>query len=642
MKLLPVSPRSAGLFMILILTLSPFSLASNENPENDHGPPSLQDSLSLDAFMDGIMQAHMDNQHIAGATVAILHEGDTALFKGYGYADLANDVKADPDTTLFRIGSISKLFTWIAVLQQVEEGQLDLDRDINHYLSDFRIPETYDKPVTLRSLMSHTPGFEDILLRLFIREDDPVPSLKEIFQNQMPRRIMPPMEEAAYSNHGTGLAQYLVEKTTGKPLEQYVEQHILEPLGMTRTTFRQPLPEELRPDLSNGYAYEDGIFQAKPFEMVPMAGAGGASTTAGDMLVFMECLLNETRHDTISLLDSTTYATMKEPVLTHAKGMNPARHGFMDLSKEHITIIGHGGNTFLFHSLLALLPEHDTAIFISFNTDTAGRSYHKVLELFLERYFPPPPAPEPLSLEMEYLQGFTGTYMSNRRPHSDILKIIGLMNQVEVSADDDQLRYKDFLGDVHYPEPIDSTTFYLEKNQTKIGFHRQSEGNAQKLYISNYPIMAFNRIEGLYSPGLHLTLFAVTLACILYILLFWPWAHFLRRHYEKNPKTPHALPFIVKLTAWIPAALFLLFYILLFISAGGEEIVFGIPAGIRIGLFLPLAAIPFVLIMIWSSIVIWKSPRIRNLSRIFYTLACLAFLLSYWQLYFWNLLGWSY
>ncbi|MFO7873321.1 MAG: serine hydrolase domain-containing protein [Bacteroidales bacterium] len=642
MKLFSLSPFFSLSVLAFILLFSPMVLVADEATGMQDDTPSLEDSLYLDAFMDGIMQAHMDNQHIAGATVAILHEGDTALFKGYGYADLANEVKVDPDTTLFRIGSISKLFTWIAVLQQVEKGHLDLDRDINDYLSDIRIPETYDKPVTLRSLMSHTPGFEDILLRLFIREDQPVPALKEIFQNQMPRRIMPPMEEAAYSNHGTGLAQYIVEQTTGKPFEQYVEQHILEPLGMTRTTFRQPLPEELRPDVSNGYAYEDGIFQVKPFEVVPMAGAGGASTTASDMLVFMECLLNEARHDTISLLDSATYATMKEPVLTHTKGMNPARHGFMDLSKEHITIIGHGGNTFLFHSLLALLPEHDTAIFISFNTDTAGRSYHKVLELFLEQYFPPPPAPDPLSLDMEYLEGFTGTYMSNRRPHSDILKIIGLMNTLEVSADNDQLRFKDFFGDVHYPVPIDSTTFYLEKTHTKIGFQRPADENAQKLYISNYPIMAFNRIEGLYSPGLHLTLFVVTLICILYILLFWPWAYFLKRHYEKNPKAPHTLPFIVKLTAWIPAALFLLFYILLFISAGGEEIVFGIPAGIRIGLFLPLAAIPFVLMMIWSSIVIWKSPGIRLLSRIFYNLACLAFLLSYWQLYFWNLLGWNY
>ncbi|MGM0649816.1 MAG: serine hydrolase domain-containing protein [Bacteroidota bacterium] len=172
----------------------------------------------------------MDEMKIAGASISLIHNGELLLNKGYGYADIEEDRKVDPDRTLFRLGSISKLFTWIAVLQQVEQGSLNLDADINQYLTSFSIPETYEEPVTLRSLMSHTPGFEDVLLHLFLREGDPVPPLEEQFSEKLPRRIMPPLREAAYSNHGAGLAQLLVEKASGMPFEEYAASYIFTPL----------------------------------------------------------------------------------------------------------------------------------------------------------------------------------------------------------------------------------------------------------------------------------------------------------------------------------------------------------------------------------------------------------------------------
>ena len=638
-----LTPLGFILLLSLLLATSGSLPVRGADPEPGMTIPSLRDSLELAAFMDGLMASTMDGHRAAGAMVSIIQDGDLLFQRGYGYANIADSVKVDPGRTLFRIGSTSKLFTWIAVLQQVEAGRLDLDRDVNDYLVSFQVPDTYEEPVTLRSLLSHTPGFEDVLLKLFMRDGDDIPSLEEILTKQMPRRVRPPLEEAAYSNHGTGLAQYLVEKVSGLPFETYADRHIFEPLGMESSTFSQPLPRRLANRMATGYAFSDGAFREEGFEIVPMTGAGGASTTAADMTIFMDALLNHGRRDTIQIMDSLTFSIMKTPLLTHAKGMNPTLHGFLDTSPQHVRVIGHGGNTFLFHSQLALFPEHDTGLFVSFSGSDAALAYDQVMKHFIQRFFPDQEeAPPAIELDKEYLEGFAGTYLSNRRPHSDILKVIGLTNRVEVKVEGNKLLYTDFFGNSHLMPAIDSTTFRIPEKNTLVGFARAPGEKAQQLYMSDYPIMAAERPGRLYNAGLHIFILVVTLTCILYILIVWPWLYFARRLYDKKPRTRKPLPVFSRTVAWVTSLFLLLFYLLVFMAAGGEEIIFGIPPGIRIGLFFPLAAIPFILLMLASNVYIWKQPQTKNLSRLFYSLTTLVFILAFWQLYFFNMLGWQY
>src|ERR1700719_51945 len=127
-------------------------------------PHPVGDANDLEAFFDGALLVQLESKHIAGAVVAVV-VGDKLVFaKGYGYADVETRRKVDPEKTLFRIASISKLFTWTAVMQLVEEGKIDLDADVNKYLKDLQIPATFEKPVTLKNLLTHTPGFEDHVL----------------------------------------------------------------------------------------------------------------------------------------------------------------------------------------------------------------------------------------------------------------------------------------------------------------------------------------------------------------------------------------------------------------------------------------------------------------------------------------------
>ena len=239
-------------------------------PAPARGAPT--DAEELERFIDGVMAAHLRDHEVAGATVAVVRGGSLLFSKGYGHADADGRNPVDPATTLFRIGSVTKPFTWVAVLQLRDQGLLDLDADVNQYL-DFQIPGTYEEPITLRHILTHPPGFEDRVFGLFGITDEVTRG--EWLRANMPARVRPPGTQPSYSNYASALAGYIVERVSGMPWESYVEAHILEPLRMTYATARHPLPQDLAPHMSGGFASEDGQFVAKPFEHLgAMAPAG--------------------------------------------------------------------------------------------------------------------------------------------------------------------------------------------------------------------------------------------------------------------------------------------------------------------------------------------------------------------------------
>src|SRR5260221_7984229 len=267
---------------------------------------SLEDTLQLKAFMDGIFLTHLRDKHIAGATVSIVKDGKSLLTEGYGFSDVRARHPVNADSTLFRIGSISKMFTWISIMELVAQGKLKLDEDINHYLNDFKIPEAYPEPITLKHLMTHTAGFEDHVIGLFRRDSSYLKPLGQILARELPARVRPAGGVASYSNHGAGIASYIVEQATGKNFNDYVENNILIPLKMNVTTFRQPLPSFLKPMMSKGYAYTHNELTEKPFEYVPLYPIGGASFSALDMAKLMSALFKNGRYNRSPLLGKAT------------------------------------------------------------------------------------------------------------------------------------------------------------------------------------------------------------------------------------------------------------------------------------------------------------------------------------------------
>ncbi len=420
---------------------------------SDEAPAPAITAADVGAWLDGFLPFALASGDVAGAVVVVVKDGRMLVQRGYGYADVAAGRPVHPESTLFRIGSVSKLFTWTAVMQLVETGRLDLDRDINDYL-DFDVPARDGQPMTMRHLMTHTPGFEEAIKNLITDDPGRLRPLNEYLKRWTPARIFPPGEVPAYSNYGVSLAGYIVERISGESLDDYLDAHIFAPLAMTTATSRQPLPEALTSQMSRAYATASGPSQ--PFELVTLAPAGSATASGADMAKFMIAWLGGGRTDGGTILEPETVRQVFGTRLAVVPPLNGMLLGFMEQDRKGRRIIGHGGDTLYFHSSLDLFPDDGVGVFLSMNsTGTAGAAYDirtALLDNFADRYFPVPdvvPAVDDASAA-EHARLMTGVYKASRRAQSSFLALPYLFSQVEVSfTEDDGLRVPaltDFSG----------------------------------------------------------------------------------------------------------------------------------------------------------------------------------------------------
>lgn len=391
--------------------------------------------VDADAWLDGFMPYALARGDVAGAVVVVVKDGQILTQRGFGYADVARRKQVDPATTLFRPGSVSKLFTWTAVMQQVEAGKLDLDADVNQYL-DFKIPAYQGKPITLRHIMTHTAGFEEIIKGL-LTFDKPVPSLGDVLKRRIPEQIYAPGTTPAYSNYATALAGYIVERVSGMSFDDYLDRNIFGRLGMQYSSFRQPLPAKLKPHMSQGYALGSG--EAKAYELIGMAPAGAAAISGGDMGKFMIAHLNQGG----ALLSPATAARMYAPQPSAIPALNTMALGFYEQKINGRRSISHGGDTVYFHSDLWIFPEENVGLYISMNSDgkdgVARVLRGRLFEEFADRYLPDPKkaAPVELPTAKEHAKLLVGTWTNSRRIDSSFAKIIGLIGDIKIGLDAD-------------------------------------------------------------------------------------------------------------------------------------------------------------------------------------------------------------
>src|ERR1035438_452151 len=303
------------------LALQP-SASAKAPSASDTGTHELS-RADLEAFLNGFVPYALKNADIAGLTLVVVKDGQILFEKGYGDADVRTERAMDPGLTLIRPGSTSKLFTWTAVMQLVEQGKLDLDRDINDYL-DFKVNSSFSKPITMRNLMTHRAGFEEGIKSILTYDPKQFITTEDYLKNHPRPTLFPPGEVPAYSNYGAALAGYIVQRVSGEPFEGYVERHICAPLGMPRSPFQQPVPERLRADLSQGYMTASE--PPRRFEMITTAPAGGMSTTADDMAKFMIAYLQEGRYQENRILKPETVHQMFEPAVHQIDDLRSEEH----------------------------------------------------------------------------------------------------------------------------------------------------------------------------------------------------------------------------------------------------------------------------------------------------------------------------
>jgi CubicO group peptidase (beta-lactamase class C family) len=494
--------------------------------------------VDVEAWLDGFMPYALAAGDIAGGVVVVVKDGAVLLQKGYGFSDVERRKLVAPDSTLFRAGSVSKLFTWTAVMQLVEEGKLELDRDVNAYL-DFVIPAYDGKPITLRNIMTHTPGFEESVRYLIGDDSTNVIPLERLMKIALPKRVFAPGTTPAYSNYAVSLAGYIVARVSGQPFDERIEKKVFQPLGMTRSTFRQPLPADLKPLMSQGYVLGSG--DPKPFEIVQPAPAGSVSATGADMAKFMIAHLNGgagiLRPETARLMHTTT--------LTIVPPLNRMALGFYEQNINGRRVISHGGDTQWFHSYLWLFPDDRVGLFVSVNSagreGASGLVRDALFTEFADRYFPSPLPDTRVdsATAAAHARMMSGVYSGSRGSFTNFMRVVELFSQTKLSVDDKgKLVAPALTGTNHQPlEWVEIAPFVWRDENSGMRLAAKVENNHVVRWSvdSASPFLVFDPTPWYRSSAWLVPALSVSLGVVLLTALAWPLGAIVRRRYKVRP-----------------------------------------------------------------------------------------------------------
>ena len=512
--------------------------AASAKPKPDQPPaafagaaPSMTPA-DVEAFLDGVVPLQISRDNIAGAVVAVVKDGKVIFEKGYGYADVKSHKPVSPTDTLFRPGSISKLFTWTAVMQQVELGKLDLDRDVNEYL-DFKIPATYPQPITLRNIMTHTSGFEEVIKDLFIDDAAHLEPLGTYLSTHIPRRLFAPGTSPAYSNYATAVAGYIVQRVSGEPFDQYIDNHIFKPLAMAHCTFDQPLPANLKPLMSSGYRVASQ--PAKEFEVVQAWPAGSSSVTADDITHFIIAHLQDGQYNGAQILKPETAKLMHSRQFGLSPEMNAMALGFYEETRNGHRILGHGGDTQFFHSDLHIVPDVNLGFFVSYNS--AGRAQAnnraELWHALLDRYYPYHPAEATVATAAQDARSVAGNYLVSRRSDQSVIAMASILGETTVvPGADGTLTVSSMKGPNGQEKKwheIGPLLYREADGQDRIAF-RRSEGGKLDLVI-DYPFMFYQRVSWYRGLSFFRALFFFSVIVLVLTIIAWPVAAGIRKHY---------------------------------------------------------------------------------------------------------------
>jgi CubicO group peptidase (beta-lactamase class C family) len=520
-----------------VAALLVLGIAQAAPPTPAQHPAVALTAEDLNAWLDGYLPYALHTADIAGAVVAVVKDGQILSERGYGYADVAARAPVDPKLTLFRPGSVSKLVTWTAVMQLVEQGKIDLDADVNQYL-DFKIPPREGQPVTMRNLMQHVAGFEE-QAKGIISEDPKAPGFEALLKQWVPQRVFAPGSTPAYSNYGASLAGYMVQRVSGESFDTYVEKHIFQPLDMQHSSFRQPLPADLAPLMSKGYQLASEA--AHPFEFIGPAPAGAMSSPAEDMAHFMIAHLQNGEYHGNRILSAATAEMMHNSPLTLLPPLNRMELGFFETNINDREVIGHLGDTDYFHTSLHLFLKEGVGFYVSFNSagkDGAAHSLRTALfDDFADRYFPAPEAPGQVDAKTAAAHAamLVGHWVNSRGSQSNFLAAVGFIGQTKVSLGSKGELVVPFNGlnqkPLHWVEV--APFLWRDRDGHERLAAKVENGKVVRFSIDLLsPFMVFERAPWYQDGAWLLPLLYASLGALALTALLWPVRALVRRHYK--------------------------------------------------------------------------------------------------------------
>jgi len=414
-------------FAAFICAAAPFAAAQTT--------PSGIPISELEQFVNEYAAEHIGTR-TAGASIAAIKDGEIVFNRTYGYA-IQDKVEVGPDT-VFEWGSGTKLLVWTSVMQLAEQGRINLNADIRTYLPEnFLRKLKYETPITMYNLMHHNAGWEDRMIDLFYANPNSVPNIEKSLLAWEPAQIYRPGEITAYSNFGTTIAGYIVERITGQQFYEYVWENIFIPLGMTNTSVH-PLQAD-NPSAGERRAQIMGHFPGRgkpvPFPMeriyIGMYPAGSAIGTAEDVIRFLSALMPAEGETSVLFRDNETLNTMLSTSFSLMEGFPGFAHGFVE-NFYAVRTVGHGGNTAAFSSLFTFYPEERFGLVVLTNqAQETALCYLLTKEIFGEY------EPQNASGEFADARKFSGTFYMARKAENGFSKLLSSLAIFPVKAIDE-------------------------------------------------------------------------------------------------------------------------------------------------------------------------------------------------------------
>lgn len=625
--------------------LTPGPIATNQET-----PPNLSDRAELEAYLDSFFADQMSRYHITGATFSLVKDGQLYFSKGYGYTTTAHTRPISPVNTVFRVGSVSKLFVATAIMQLAEQGKLRLDDDVNRYLTGFKLPLNFGRPVTIANLLTHTAGFEERETGIATLNPQNLLPLGDYLRQRLPALVAPPgqQDSYAYSNHGYALAGYLVQVVSGKPFDQYVRDNILQPLDMRYSSF--DLTPELNDLRATGYKYAWNDLQPLPFDYQQVAPAGALNASADDIAHFMLAQLQTGSYNGKQILQPASVREMQARQYTHNPALNGITYGFDEYFQNGLRTLYHEGNWPGFTSLLMLIPDKQTGFFISYNRDI-NIPREKLAQEFIDRYFPAATAAEPpksIASTASDVAKFAGTYRSSRYNRTNLEKLFSLTVQGRVVAEPDgrltlptdSLLYRSS----HWVE-VEPQLFRLtdgnDFSSEYLYFEQDGQGNVTHMFVG---LNDWEKLDW-YEQSFFQVLLAGVMALIFTLgPLSWAATH-LRigsqsRDYDYQPLISHLLWRVSLVYSTLVLAF--LSGLSITIVVFRDEFIYGPPAVLLPLLILPFFTTALTPVLVAGTALAWKNRYWSGWGRAYYTLLTLTALLYVAFLLYWNLLGFNF
>lgn len=615
---------SLGCFVVATIGLhGPAARAADSSPPST--PQSAIDVSELESMLDRFLDQKMEEMQVPGAAVSVVKDGEILLAKGYGLADIENEVPVDPATTRFYIASVSKLFTATAVMQLSERGLVSLDDDVSQHLESLEFERRFPEPLTLSHLLTHSSGVEDAFL----------------FRT-VPEQFLPPGDVISYSNTGIETAGQVVATVSGLPFEDYVAHNVLEPLAMPTSSFT-PLPED-SPEAPIGYSLQQGDFVANRQAFSSVTPAGSLSTTATEMAHFMMAHLQDGHFGDGAILAPETVARMHRRQATNHPGISGVTFGFWESERNGVRILDQKGDASGFNAALVLLPQEGFGLFFVCNRQAYGLS-SELADALVDRFYPPEAsAGDPPAVSDPDVGRYLGSYRWLRVPRKGLGKILGAGMEAQVRPAEDGAIHVSFGG-----LPISANTLYQVEPAVfrapsggqfsrEMAFRTTSDGTATHLFSG---LFAFERVAWYESAAF------LAPAGLLFIVTFflgatvWPLAALIRRLRRKTAPVRPRLIRAARALSGIIGVLnfgFLVGLLALLLSMAARQS-FSISPPLKTLLLLPYFSIVLAAAGAVCAVLLWRRKGWSPAGRLIYSVYAMLALAFVPYLAYFNLLG---